>query len=105
MIEFTTSSGLLLAQLENDCLELEEHDQTQTVGTRYTDQEIEEIELAILSESRRGNTARYSETTIHGDQLGPLTKGPLSIVDWYRQRPQRAGSHSAERDCLEDRAE
>jgi len=81
LIEFTTSSGLLLAQLENDCLELEEHDQTQTVGTRYTDQEIEEIELVILSESRRGNTARYSETTIHGDQLGPLTKGPLSIVD------------------------
>ena len=81
LIEFTTSSGLLLAQLENDCLELEKHVQNQMVVPRYSNQEIKEIELAILSESRRGNTARYSETTIHGDTLGPLTKGPLSIVD------------------------
>ena len=48
---------------------------------RYSGEELEAIERAILSEQRRGATPRLWEDTKPGDTLGPLVKGPLSIMD------------------------
>jgi hypothetical protein len=48
---------------------------------RYTGDELNEIERAILSAERRGGDVREYESTSPGEEFGPLIKGPLSIMD------------------------
>jgi hypothetical protein len=48
---------------------------------RYSGDELLTIEDNILSEQSRGSSPRYWEETQVGDQLGRITKGPLSIMD------------------------
>ena len=48
---------------------------------KYADAELASIEQAILGESRRGSEPRTWEASTVGDPVGPLTKGPLSIMD------------------------
>ena len=48
---------------------------------KYTPDELSEIEEAILHEKCLGASPRYWEELSTGDQLGIVTKGPLSIMD------------------------
>ncbi|MCZ6709430.1 MAG: hypothetical protein O7B25_03615 [Gammaproteobacteria bacterium] len=48
---------------------------------RYTGDELNEIERAVLSGERRGSDLREYESTSPGEEFGPLIKGPLSIMD------------------------
>src|ERR1700722_3771511 len=48
---------------------------------RYTEEEIEEVRVAYLGETRRGSEPRYWEDVSLGDDLGRLPKGPLTLVD------------------------
>ena len=48
---------------------------------RYTAEELADIERSVLAETRRGADPRYFEDIAVGEALGPLTKGPLSIMD------------------------
>lgn len=47
---------------------------------RYSDEEMQTIEQAYLSEKRRGSTPRYWEDVEVGDEIGPIVKGPLTIT-------------------------
>ena len=48
---------------------------------KYTRDEIEAIEDAVLNEEIRGNVPRWWEDVQVGDQVGPVVKGPLSHGD------------------------
>ncbi|MGI9622345.1 MAG: hypothetical protein ACR2PK_05860 [Acidimicrobiales bacterium] len=48
---------------------------------RYSPEELEAIERTILSESRQGDRPLTAEEVSAGNVLGPLVKGPLSIMD------------------------
>jgi len=48
---------------------------------KYTDAQIEEIRQAYIHEDRRGADARYWDDVAVGDQLSPIAKGPLTLVD------------------------
>lgn len=53
---------------------------------RYTAEEIEDIEAAVLAEPRRGSDPLYWEDVAVGDAIPQVVRGPLSIVDimaWY----------------------
>jgi acyl dehydratase len=47
----------------------------------WTDEEIERIENDIMSEKARGATPRYWEDVSVGDEIGPITKGPIGLTD------------------------
>jgi acyl dehydratase len=85
-IEFHESAGKLLARAVTSCLRPSEPRPLGAEGAeredrRYSEQELAAIEQAVLGESRRGAQIRYWEDAAVGDQLGTLTKGPLSIMD------------------------
>jgi acyl dehydratase len=48
---------------------------------RYSPEEIESVRQAYLTETRRGAEPRYWEDVCVGDQLDPVVKGPLTLVD------------------------
>jgi acyl dehydratase len=48
---------------------------------RYSPEEIETVRQAYLTETRRGAEPRYWEDVCVGDQLDPVVKGPLTLVD------------------------
>lgn len=48
---------------------------------RYTADEIEVVRKAYANEDRRGSEPRYWEDVIVGEELAPLPKGPLTLVD------------------------
>lgn len=48
---------------------------------KYSVEEVEEVRQAYLNEDRRGATPRFWEDVKIGDQLTPLPKGPLTLVD------------------------
>jgi acyl dehydratase len=48
----------------------------------WTPEEIQEIEAGILAESPRGADPRYWEDVQVGDELDPITKGPLGLTDF-----------------------
>jgi acyl dehydratase len=53
---------------------------------RYTPAELNAIEEAVLAEPRRGADPLYWEDVKIGDELAPVIKGPLSVIDilaWY----------------------
>jgi len=47
----------------------------------YTEQDIAEIDAVYAAENRRGNDVRYWEDVTTGDEVTPVAKGPLSMVD------------------------
>ncbi len=82
-VEFRIASGGLVARAETRCLRpagqaIAVEDRPEL---RYSGEELEAIECTILSAERRGNASRLWEDTAAGDELGPLVKGPLSIMD------------------------
>lgn len=48
---------------------------------RYAREQLEEIERTILGEQRQGSAPLPLDTIAVGDTVGPLLKGPLSIMD------------------------
>jgi acyl dehydratase len=48
---------------------------------RYSLEEIEATETAILAEQPRGAVPRYAEDVRRGDQVGTILKGPMRISD------------------------
>jgi acyl dehydratase len=81
-IEFDDARGRVLASVLTRC-------RRPAAGTaraiepdpQYSDEQLEDIERAVLAEARRGGEARLWEDTRVGDTLAPLYKGPLSIMD------------------------
>jgi acyl dehydratase len=47
----------------------------------YSAEEIEQVRQAYLAETRRGAEPRYWEDVSVGDELDPVIKGPLTLVD------------------------
>jgi acyl dehydratase len=47
----------------------------------WTADELEEIRAQVLSEQPRGANPRYIEDVALGEELGPLTKGPIGLTD------------------------
>ncbi|MGD0780028.1 MAG: MaoC family dehydratase N-terminal domain-containing protein [Dehalococcoidales bacterium] len=47
----------------------------------WTDEQLAKIEEEVASEEIRGNAKRYWEDTKIGEELSPVTKGPLGITD------------------------
>jgi acyl dehydratase len=47
----------------------------------WTQEQVDEIEAALLAESPRGAQPRYWEDVSVGDSLGQLLKGPLHVTD------------------------
>ena len=53
---------------------------------QYTPEALGEIERAVLAEPRRGSKPLYWEDVAVGDDVPPVIKGPLSVIDilaWY----------------------
>jgi acyl dehydratase len=48
---------------------------------KYTKKELEEIDRAYDAEKRQGMEVRYWENVSEGDELPPLVKGPLTVMD------------------------
>jgi acyl dehydratase len=47
----------------------------------WTDEELAQIEEDILAETPRGATPRYWEDVQIGDEIDPITKGPIGLTD------------------------
>lgn len=82
-VEFRVAGGGLVARAETRCLRplepataIEDRPELQ-----YSGEQLDAIERTILAEARRGGISRAWEATTVGDALGPLMKGPLSIMD------------------------
>jgi acyl dehydratase len=61
---------------------------------RYTSEELEDIEEAVLSVKRRGGQRRYWEDVAPGDLIDQVVKGPftrLSMVCYYAGAPGSPG--------------
>ena len=52
-----------------------------TLPHPWTDEELAKLEEEVLSEEIRGNAKRYWEDVNIGDELKPVTKGPLGTTD------------------------
>ncbi len=82
-VEYRDAQGALIAAATTHCrrpLEPRAIGPEQPEG-KYTAGELEQIEGAILGESRYGDRPQYWDDVTVGSPLGPLTKGPLSIMD------------------------
>jgi len=82
VVAFHGGNGHLVAEVTTRCL----RPSAQTAAAeytqpRYSDDELARIEMNILAEGQRGAEPRQWQETALGDRLGPLTKGPLSIMD------------------------
>ena len=47
----------------------------------YTPDDLETLDRAYESETRRGGSPRYWEDVVQGEALPPLVKGPLTVTD------------------------
>ncbi len=82
-VEFRRRGGQLLAEAAVTCI------RTASPATpiserpelRYSGDEIDAIEQAIMAEARRGTLPRWWEEVQLGERTEPITKGPLSIMD------------------------
>lgn len=52
-----------------------------TIPHPWTDEEIAEIEAAVLAEAPRGATPRYWDDVNVGDEIDIITKGPIGLTD------------------------
>lgn len=48
----------------------------------WTDEQLAELEQAILAEAPRGATPRFWEDVQDGDEIGTIIKGPLGLTDF-----------------------
>jgi hypothetical protein len=82
-VSFQTKKGARLAVANVECLRTT-HAVTLAEDRpeiRYSGEQLADIERTILAEQRRGDASRFWED-LRGDEiLGPLLKGPLSIMD------------------------
>lgn len=82
-VDFHIPGGNLIARAETRCVRTTQPaiaiDDRPEV--RYSGEQLETIERTILAETRRGTASRNWEEVSVGDVLGPLVKGPLSIMD------------------------
>lgn len=80
---FITETGKVLAEstvvCRRDMMPLPEPENRPEI--RYSEEELTAIERKILVEQRRGPKPRFWEDTKNGEELGNVTKGPLSIMD------------------------
>jgi acyl dehydratase len=89
-ISFINQRGELVARAEADVLRVPRR-RTGTSGSlkfddrgarwKYSSDDIEKIRQAYLNEKRRGAETRYWEDVQVGEQLWPIVKGPLTLVD------------------------
>ncbi|MFT7598961.1 MAG: hypothetical protein ACI8TP_001886 [Acidimicrobiales bacterium] len=81
--EFRSADGTRLAAAEVRCGRTTEPATAIDARpeVRYSGTEIETIEQAILGESRQGPMPLGAADVAVGDELGTITKGPLSIMD------------------------
>ena len=81
-VEFT-SGGSVIATADTRCYRTTSLAQAieDRPEVRYTPGELDEIEHNILAEKRCGPSTRRWDNVQDGDELGPLLKGPLSIMD------------------------
>ena len=84
---FVDSTGALVGRREESYLSAERGG-TKKAGRyagverhTYTEQDIAEIDAVYAAENRRGNDVRYWEDGTTGDEVTPVAKGPLSMVD------------------------
>ena len=84
---FVDSTGALVGRREESYLSAERGG-TKKAGRyagverhTYTEQDIAEIDAVYAAENRRGNDVRYWEDVTTGDEVTPVAKGPLSMVD------------------------
>lgn len=82
-VEFRVTEGGVVARAETRCLRPTEAAEAieDRPELRYSGEELDAIEHGILTAQRRGNVSRTWEATKVGEELGPLIKGPLSIMD------------------------
>ncbi len=82
-VEFNAADGAALAVALTRCSRLTDlavsiDDRPEV---RYSGDQLNAIEQSILTSERRGAKTRTWEAIAPGDELGPLIKGPLSIMD------------------------
>jgi hypothetical protein len=82
-VRFQTEKSALLAIAETECLRTARavtpaEDRPEI---RYTGEQLADIEATVMAEQRRGETSRFWEYLQGNEVLGPLLKGPLSIMD------------------------
>ena len=84
---FVDSTGALVGRREESYLSAERGG-TKKAGRyagverhTYTEQDIAEIDAVYAAENPRGNDVRYWEDVTTGDEVTPVAKGPLSMVD------------------------
>ncbi|MGE0308523.1 MAG: MaoC family dehydratase N-terminal domain-containing protein [Acidimicrobiia bacterium] len=70
-----------LVHTERDTARKAGAEKKKTEPPSYTPEEIDAIEDEIVSEVRRGSEPRFVEDVQIGDDLGRVTKGPMTITD------------------------
>ena len=100
-VEFTRG-GAPVARARSSVLRPVRPLPTPDAEPRYEAKELAEIEATILMERRRGSAPRYWEDTREGERLGPLLKGPLSIMDVVAWVAGAQGHPEASDDTLSD---
>ncbi|KXX58923.1 FAS1-like dehydratase domain-containing protein [Rhodococcus sp. LB1] len=88
---FENQRGELVSIAESDVLRIPRSNSGKNSGLRgfedrndpptYTDEQLDAIRTAYLTEARRGAEPRYWEDVEPGDVLRPVVKGPLTLVD------------------------
>jgi acyl dehydratase len=89
-IVFVNQRGELVSRAEADVLRVPRR-RSGTSGSlkfedraerwRYSPEDIEIIRQGYLAEQRRGGETRYWEDVVIGEELPPIVKGPLTLVD------------------------
>jgi hypothetical protein len=102
-VSFRTHKGALVATANTSCLR--RMDALTAVDDRaeirYTGEQLAAIEHTILSEQRRGDSSRLYEDVEVGEEMGPLLKGPLSIMDVVAWSAATSGAPNDEDDVSE----
>lgn len=90
---YVNQAGDLVAEIDWDVVNFErasarsKGDKETQAAERYaiphpwTDDELDKLRAQVLSEEPRGANPRYWEDVAVGDELGPLTKGPIGLTD------------------------
>lgn len=96
-VRYLNQHGRLVATAEGHCARTPrrthnaedakpKHDEPIAEPQRYTQEELADIENQVLNEPRRGAEPLYWDDVSVGDDIPPVVKGPLSVIDilaWY----------------------
>jgi acyl dehydratase len=91
---YRNQEDTLIARALGKCARTPRAERTQSDGDATSDHrahhyepaELEDIESQVLAERPRGAEPRYWEDVQPGDEIAPVVKGPLSVIDivaWY----------------------